>query len=746
MSDRRTAAWDLSAGVDNYVALALGQLASALLSLWALSIVSHALEPMGYGTVVAILALSQAVAQITLHWSVLSLYRHGCQEFVESGRLASAFWTRTFILLACGGAVAASAPLWLGALLRWFELPREAAWLVPIHVFSSAVSIHVHYALLAAKEPRFQSLALVLSRSFLVAVLLSGSAELSWRTVAILYAVAPLLEALVGISRLRPLIYPGIGIDRPLLRRMLGFSLPLTLHGILGYLSTSYLDAFFILKLRSEAELGVYALAYQLAGTFMQLATVGGSLLLSLFVTLGLEGKSERTTHYFRELLPVLALLWSGACIGFALGGSVGIRIFFGPSFSASSALLWPLSAAAALAGPVFLGFGPLIHARSVTFISAYLAATSAVVNVVLNALWIPRFGLAGCAWATAAAYGASTVVAVALSRNLVGARLRWYLAPAAPAVLAAAVAAGSGPVLGAAAGLAALAAMALARRSQVERGLVRLARLSRGRKTEGPVERFEPGGTRDAWRGIHLARYNFAAPYIPSGRSGRVLDVACGSGYGLAVLEARGAAVVGVDLDSRALRKARESIAVPALLSADASRLPFADGAFGVVTSFETLEHLERRREFVEELRRVLRRDGLLILSTPNANVTEPIDGRPRNPHHLHEYRPSELKAELEASFGDVAILGQVLDPRFQISPFRDDQRKLPKTCAARARLLLWKVLYHLPEGPRNGLSRILWGHPLIAGEADYQFRPDALERAPVLVALCRGYARGTP
>jgi O-antigen/teichoic acid export membrane protein len=485
-SDRRKADWDLAAGADNYAALVGGQLAGALLSFWALSIVSHALEAAGYGTVVAILALSQAVAQVALHWSVLSLYRHGCQEFVETGRLASTFWTRTFILAASGCAVAVTAPFWFGPLLRWFGMPREAAWLVPIHVASSALSIHVHYSLLAAKRPRFQSLALVLSRAVLVLILIGGSrsGDLSWRTVAILYAFAPLLEAVIGLLRLRALIYPGIVLDRPLLRTMLGFSLPLTVHGVLGYLSTNYLDAFFILKLLSSAHLGVYALAYQLVGTFMQMATMAGSLLLSLFVTLGLEGKSERTTHYFRELLPVLCLLWSGACIALSAGGSVVIRLFFGPSFSESAALLWPLGAAAALAGPVFLGFGPLIHARSVTFISAYLATASALVNVALNAVLIPRFGLAGCAWATVAAYGAGTVVAVALSRNLVDARIRWYLLPALPSVVAAAIAAWSEPLIGAAAGGATLLALALAERSRVERSLIRLSRFALTRPT----------------------------------------------------------------------------------------------------------------------------------------------------------------------------------------------------------------------------------------------------------------------
>ncbi|HEY7817651.1 MAG TPA: methyltransferase domain-containing protein, partial [Vicinamibacteria bacterium] len=516
---------------------------------------------------------------------------------------------------------------------------------------------------------------------------------------------------------------------------------PLTAYGLLGYLSTNTLDAFFILKLRSPADLGLYTVAYQLAGAFMQLAAIAGSLLLSFFVTLGLEGKSERTSRYFREMLPALALLWSAACIAFAAVSSVLIPVFFGPSFSGSSPLVWPLSAAAALAGPVFLGFGPLVNARSATFISTCLAAASASVNVLLNALLIPRFGLAGCAWATAAAYAASTLVAVALSRKLVDTSFRWNLLPAAPAVVAAAVAAGGEPFLAATAGAAALLAIAFARRREVKGSLLRLARLAMGERTEGAGERFVPGRGRDAWRGIHVARYCFAAPYV---RAERVLDVACGSGYGLPVLEAVAADVVGVDLDDAALRKARGSASMSALLSAEASRLPFTDGVFGVVTSFETLEHLERRREFVLELRRVLRSDGVLILSTPNAEVTEPVDGRPRNPHHLHEYRPSELKAELESSFGEVAILGQVLDSRFRISPFRDDQRKLPKTFGVQARLLLWRILYKLPEAPRDALGRFFLGHPLIAGEADFQFRPDAVERAPVLVALCRGYARG--
>jgi O-antigen/teichoic acid export membrane protein len=260
---------------------------------------------------------------------------------------------------------------------------------------------------------------------------------------------------------------------------MIAFSLPLALNGVLGYLATNHLDAFFILKLRSPRELGLYSLAYQLAGSFMQLATIAGSLLLSLFVTLGVEGTPQRADRYFRELLPILCLLWSGACLLLSAIGSIAVPYAFGASFAESSNLLWPLGAAAALAGPVFLGFGPLIHARSVTHVSAWLAAGSASVNVVLNAALIPRFGLAGCAWATAAAYGTGTMVAVVLTGKLVKGRLRWYLLPPLPPLVAAAFAARTDSLTATTAGLLALLLLGISARSSMERGFLRLTRLA---------------------------------------------------------------------------------------------------------------------------------------------------------------------------------------------------------------------------------------------------------------------------
>jgi SAM-dependent methyltransferase len=242
------------------------------------------------------------------------------------------------------------------------------------------------------------------------------------------------------------------------------------------------------------------------------------------------------------------------------------------------------------------------------------------------------------------------------------------------------------------------------------------------------------------AWWGVHVARYHFALPRV---KDRRTLDIACGTGYGLPILKAQAKRVVGAEIDPDAARQARMQAGggTAHVVVANGCHLPFPEESFEVITSFETLEHLEDRSRFLSELRRVLTPDGLCILSTPNANYTRPVNGKPHNPFHVYEYRPEELLAELGNHFAEVELLGQALDSRFKISPFWDDQQRLPRTLRAQSRLLLWRLLNKLPA-VRNPLSRALWGHPFLPTESDYQFCSSHVETAPVLVALCRASA----
>ena len=152
-----------------------------------------------------------------------------------------------------------------------------------------------------------------------------------------------------------------------------------------------------------------------------------------------------------------------------------------------------------------------------------------------------------------------------------------------------------------------------------------------------------------------HVARYGFAAQFV---RGLRVLDVACGTGYGGEMLLSAGAkSVVAVDYAIDSLRYALKNriSASQALVVGDAESLPFEDASFDAVTSFETIEHLPDPLGFLRELRRVLVADGVLILSTPNRLTS---DGT--NPFHLREFAAEELLALLKQQFQNVRLFPQ--------------------------------------------------------------------------------------
>jgi SAM-dependent methyltransferase len=253
--------------------------------------------------------------------------------------------------------------------------------------------------------------------------------------------------------------------------------------------------------------------------------------------------------------------------------------------------------------------------------------------------------------------------------------------------------------------------------------------------------ERFHGANVIDAGRlspywGEHIVRYLFASSFV---QNKSVLDIACGTGYGISILKSRAKHVTGVDVDSQAALEALvECDEKAAVLLGDGLGLPFADRTFGAVTSFETLEHIHERGKFLAELHRVLQPSGKLILSTPNANYTMPIDGKPSNPFHVFEYKPEELREDLEKCFIIESFQGQTPDGSIKIPPFYDAQKRLPKDVVTQVMLFGWKVMNKIPFRQRERLSEAIWGKPFYPSENDYVFSPETVDHAPVLVAVC--------
>ncbi|MDP2673657.1 MAG: methyltransferase domain-containing protein, partial [Dehalococcoidia bacterium] len=151
-----------------------------------------------------------------------------------------------------------------------------------------------------------------------------------------------------------------------------------------------------------------------------------------------------------------------------------------------------------------------------------------------------------------------------------------------------------------------------------------------------------------------HIARYHFASQFV---RAKRVLDVASGVGYGADLLKRNATRVVAADNSLEAAQYGSKHHANygPDFLVSDAEALALRGGQFDVVVSFETIEHVPHYDRLLKEVKRVLHKEGLLIISTPNKGVYP--EG---NRFHVNEFALEEFEEVLRRHFSNVTILAQ--------------------------------------------------------------------------------------
>ena len=155
-----------------------------------------------------------------------------------------------------------------------------------------------------------------------------------------------------------------------------------------------------------------------------------------------------------------------------------------------------------------------------------------------------------------------------------------------------------------------------------------------------------------------HLHRYYFARDLV---KGCRVLDVACGEGYGSWILANSALEVVGVDIAFDEVMHARGKYTNSNIrfVEASAAKLPFDDDMFDAVVSFETIEHLDLHQEMLSEIKRVLSKDGLLIISSPNKQYYS-IEPGYQNPFHVKELFREEFLELIKSYFSNMTLFGQ--------------------------------------------------------------------------------------
>jgi SAM-dependent methyltransferase/spore coat polysaccharide biosynthesis protein SpsF (cytidylyltransferase family) len=148
---------------------------------------------------------------------------------------------------------------------------------------------------------------------------------------------------------------------------------------------------------------------------------------------------------------------------------------------------------------------------------------------------------------------------------------------------------------------------------------------------------------------------YAMALPFIQPDME--TLDIACGGWYGPGLLAQKARRVVGADVDPVCIQQASEKMREVANLTfqcEDVTAMSFADASFDLITSFETIEHVDAQL-YVKEMHRVLKPHGLLLMSTPQNSLGH----IPMNPQHQIEYSLDEVLSVVSSHFECESAIG---------------------------------------------------------------------------------------
>jgi 2-polyprenyl-3-methyl-5-hydroxy-6-metoxy-1,4-benzoquinol methylase len=221
-------------------------------------------------------------------------------------------------------------------------------------------------------------------------------------------------------------------------------------------------------------------------------------------------------------------------------------------------------------------------------------------------------------------------------------------------------------------------------------------------------------------WFRRHLAVYDWISQRVGGLR---VVDMACGEGYGADVLARRAASVVGVDANPEAFEHARLRYVRPNLRFERGLVETWREECDAIVF-LQTIEHVHDEAAVLEHFKAMLAPRGAAYISTPNVLTLAP-PGAPKsdNPWHLREYRPEQFEVLCRAHFRDVELMGL----------FHARKLRLHELAI---RHLGWDAVHRSLRITKPFYDRFT---PAIS-QADFALRADRpLDGALDLVAVCR-------
>jgi glycosyltransferase involved in cell wall biosynthesis len=171
-----------------------------------------------------------------------------------------------------------------------------------------------------------------------------------------------------------------------------------------------------------------------------------------------------------------------------------------------------------------------------------------------------------------------------------------------------------------------------------------------------------------------HLHRYAFAAYFV---KRKKVLDLACGEGYGTYILAGEAEYVAGIEIDHPTVEYAKSRYKKDNLEFMEGSIIAVpieGERDFDVVVCFQGLEYIKEHDKLMSEVKRLLKEDGLFIISTSNKGAYIDTPGH-RNRFQVKEFNRGEFESLLRRHFANMRVFGQKVYAGSNIWSFREHE-----------------------------------------------------------------------
>lgn len=393
----------------------VGRLGTAVISLLSLMILSRILSTEEMGVYQIALMVINLALILGLNWSDSSIIRHGREEFVNSGRINLSFWARSYIFIPVMLFFCLTFIFFGGQITRYIGVAKPIIYLI--------IGIFVLTGIINSLSFLFQSIdrmghaayILLLQKIFYIiglCLIYSGIITSGILPIFLIMNISFILALTAYIFLFDFHLILPYKLDRRQFRRIWSYSWP-QLIGFSGLYVINYIDLYVIKNFMTLHDVGVYSIAYN--GFTM----IGGFIMLvhTIFLPLIVEYRSKSMYGNIRKYLQLVPI----ASSLFAAGAMIGV--FFSPfivAFVFSDKYVEAIPSFNILLITSSLYFAsvcllPVINAYDFIIYSQVFNIARAVINAVLDFIWVPRIGIEGAAYATLVAYALGLILSIAL-------------------------------------------------------------------------------------------------------------------------------------------------------------------------------------------------------------------------------------------------------------------------------------------------------------------------------------------